>query len=429
MDWPLSKEEQKKQVLKLYDRDVRAANDLLQSGEAALNALRAELRQVRTSRGTSGKKACMTSSSAEGSADTSGEDCAILEVRNVMSQPKHPGSPRLTCRGSPTSVADCLALAKITAASPEGLDNEEAAEAAQKLQLAIVDAAAALAALLGTNSIPAALPGIEAVTDQGGPEKDDGHAGYSLDLRQRARSEGAARAPPALVQGERRRRSRGGERLRVSFAGDDSKEAAVHSHKLSPLSRSLPESKSECKMLKSPESSSTGWKCEGVLDEPDPQPEMSDDEFTPAKSRPEAKRLNSESERSDEEASVAHSSSVTRNLLEGLQSPRPQRSAGTLLSVSRTSPDGGGQISSRRHTSSTTASSTDAQHRQRLPIGKGSDFQRCLSAEKLQNTMRDEPTSRRPVSARSSRRSAIPGTAPAQTASAAARPSHTFDFL
>mmetsp|Transcript_48678 Transcript_48678/g.87709 ORF Transcript_48678/g.87709 Transcript_48678/m.87709 type:complete len:286 (-) Transcript_48678:202-1059(-) len=51
MDWPLSREEKKTQILRLYNEDVRAADTMLSSGEEALEALREELDAVRQAAG------------------------------------------------------------------------------------------------------------------------------------------------------------------------------------------------------------------------------------------------------------------------------------------------------------------------------------------------------------------------------------------
>lgn len=51
MDWPLSREEKKSQIIRLYNEDVRAADSMLSSGEAALEALREELEAVRRAAG------------------------------------------------------------------------------------------------------------------------------------------------------------------------------------------------------------------------------------------------------------------------------------------------------------------------------------------------------------------------------------------
>ncbi|CAE8648074.1 unnamed protein product [Polarella glacialis] len=50
-DWPLSREEKKSQILRLYNDDVRAADSMLCSGEATLEALREELDAVRRAAG------------------------------------------------------------------------------------------------------------------------------------------------------------------------------------------------------------------------------------------------------------------------------------------------------------------------------------------------------------------------------------------
>lgn len=47
LDWPLSRDEKKGYLLRLYDKDVRAANVLLQSSEHARQALREELHSER----------------------------------------------------------------------------------------------------------------------------------------------------------------------------------------------------------------------------------------------------------------------------------------------------------------------------------------------------------------------------------------------
>jgi len=51
MDWPLSREEKKTQLLRLYSDDVRAADSMLCSGNKTLEALRAELEAVRAAAG------------------------------------------------------------------------------------------------------------------------------------------------------------------------------------------------------------------------------------------------------------------------------------------------------------------------------------------------------------------------------------------
>eukprot|EP00747_Dinoflagellata_sp_TGD_P166378 gnl/TRDRNA2_/TRDRNA2_189082_c0_seq1.p1 gnl/TRDRNA2_/TRDRNA2_189082_c0~~gnl/TRDRNA2_/TRDRNA2_189082_c0_seq1.p1 ORF type:complete len:305 (+),score=53.84 gnl/TRDRNA2_/TRDRNA2_189082_c0_seq1:78-917(+) len=52
MDWPLSREEKKGQLLRLYSRDMQASDEVLSSGGAALQALREELEAVRRTAGS-----------------------------------------------------------------------------------------------------------------------------------------------------------------------------------------------------------------------------------------------------------------------------------------------------------------------------------------------------------------------------------------
>jgi len=51
MDWPLSREEKKSQLLRLYNDDVQAADSMVESGNKALEALREELEAVRAAAG------------------------------------------------------------------------------------------------------------------------------------------------------------------------------------------------------------------------------------------------------------------------------------------------------------------------------------------------------------------------------------------
>lgn len=194
LDWPLSKEEQKKQVLKLYDKDVKAANELLHSGEAALKALRDELRIVRSA-GT-----------LEKDVSRSHEPHTVEDLKVAPEPEEEAATDGIANKASDETISKATADEAIATA-----------EAAARLQLAIVDAAAALAALLGTKSMPTVLAGMGLVPDE---PKSSERGSDIIEARQRARSEGTGRAAePALVKGERRRRSRGGERLRVSFSG------------------------------------------------------------------------------------------------------------------------------------------------------------------------------------------------------------------
>lgn len=261
-------------MLRLYDKDVKAANDMLQSGEMALQALRAELKRVRCTEKQSEhpvrqhegalnkdvEKSVENARSSNGRRLESSEDSSVAaepeaecldeDVRptknscNDVERPETaerldqnmkltnnichdverlitpPSSPGQTCATDRKAIESQVPTSPTTA--------PDTTEAAERLQHAIVDAAAALAALLGTSSMPSLLANI--AQDAGsGLQKEDGQDDSTevsefsrCEVRQRARSEGAElKYPaPALVK-DRRRRSRGGDKLRVSFAGVD----------------------------------------------------------------------------------------------------------------------------------------------------------------------------------------------------------------
>eukprot|EP00930_Biecheleria_cincta_P069666 TRINITY_DN57378_c0_g1_i1.p1 TRINITY_DN57378_c0_g1~~TRINITY_DN57378_c0_g1_i1.p1 ORF type:complete len:406 (-),score=74.98 TRINITY_DN57378_c0_g1_i1:232-1449(-) len=250
MDWPLSREEQKKHVLRLYDKDVRAANELLHSGELALQALRDELKSVRSGstehkrdiavRQNGGvlrkdveNQAEPVPSSFGRRLESSENPCVVaepeaefLEVDDLPTEDSCNDVERLTtppCTPRRPCGTDRKAIESQAPASSS--TPPDATETAERLQRAIVEAAAALAALLGTSSMPSLVKDI-AQDARSGLQRDDGQDDSakvsdvgSCEVRQRARSEGAEKhAAPALVK-DRRRRSRGGEKLRVSFAG------------------------------------------------------------------------------------------------------------------------------------------------------------------------------------------------------------------
>jgi len=58
MDWPLSRNEKKQQLLRLYNGDVQAADSMLSSGDKALEALREELEAVRRAAGVQKAQPC-----------------------------------------------------------------------------------------------------------------------------------------------------------------------------------------------------------------------------------------------------------------------------------------------------------------------------------------------------------------------------------
>jgi hypothetical protein len=76
MDWPLSREEKKSQILRLYNDDVRAADNMLSSGEAALEALRDELDTVRRAAGINKPSIPKTTSPAH--------DCEVERLRSAV---------------------------------------------------------------------------------------------------------------------------------------------------------------------------------------------------------------------------------------------------------------------------------------------------------------------------------------------------------
>lgn len=209
LDWPLSREEKKQHVIKLYDRDVKAADHLLKSGETALESLRHELHKLRSE-----SKSCQhRTESFPGGRD---EEISGTETSQIAA----PAGIAESGDGSSGLVMDCSVFTVASRSNPgtprpmlppakSTVGNEGKEEAAERLRLAISEATEALGALIGA----AALEQQEADDCVG-----DGDA-----LRSRARSEGARgmAAQPALRTSRERRRSRGGEELRVKFDGED----------------------------------------------------------------------------------------------------------------------------------------------------------------------------------------------------------------
>lgn len=163
MDWPLSREEKKNQLLRLYNDDVRAADSMLSSGEAALEALREELDAVRHAAGIH-KAAASTG-------------CVV--------------------------TGDALG-------SPEGVPASGESEV-ERLRQAVESAAAVLRAILPTPD-----------DFEDGIAVDSG-----IGARPRSRSEGATREPeapslrPALCRTPRQSR---GPKRKVSFGGQPEEE-------------------------------------------------------------------------------------------------------------------------------------------------------------------------------------------------------------
>jgi hypothetical protein len=183
LDWPLSRNEKKSHVLRLYDRDMRAANSLLQTGDSALSALRQELQHMKA----------------------------------IVADPVK-SSTSLCDENSNTELVEhkLATLSKVEVAKiPRRPSADSANQAAMRLQQAIAEATEALGALLGV----AALEQEEEENDA----SDENSCRSSL-IRGRARSEDAGRFQLATAQMgglrkcRKKRLSRGGEPLRVSFA-------------------------------------------------------------------------------------------------------------------------------------------------------------------------------------------------------------------
>jgi len=212
LDWPLSREEQKKHVLRLYDKDVKAANELLISGEAAFQALREELRVVRSTASSSGNYG------PGATADLLPPQQLTLEEQPPRTPPRQPLSTAIVkATGASAAGKDLLGGISRAFAAPASADgdDDDHGEDAERLQHAIANAAAALAALLGAASAAEARNVV-----------GDG----SMEARQRARSEGAARMAAAMAE-EAAKTQRGGlsrgdkrqgsRRRRVSFSEVD----------------------------------------------------------------------------------------------------------------------------------------------------------------------------------------------------------------
>lgn len=214
-DWPLSKEEQKKRIIRLYDKDVKAANELVHSREAALKqaikelkAARAEAKKIKAQEPEIGHERRSTPRLMKAAL----ENGKLSERRSRWEhhdEPEEPISPLCTDDASETCA---------TAEADDGADG--AVEAAERLQTVIVDAAATLASLFGTSSLSSVLVGIAegAEQDEAGVDGTEKHEG-----RQRAKSEGCrviAPEPREELVDRRRRKSRGGTPLRVSWADE-----------------------------------------------------------------------------------------------------------------------------------------------------------------------------------------------------------------
>lgn len=205
LDWPLSREEKKSRVLDLYGRDVGAANQLLR--EYARQLQSAPLARAPQEQPALGRRRVRAEATGE-------EQEAPLHLLGslLLGAPPAAGGSLPGAGGSGNSQAS-RPRKGVTAEAEENSPGE----AVEKLRLAMAGAAAGAAAALG------ALLG-----------RDGGHGvvgrsewgdGVSGDVEKpRARSEGANRGKAPLASAlrqprtPRRRYSRGGARLRVSFS-------------------------------------------------------------------------------------------------------------------------------------------------------------------------------------------------------------------
>jgi len=244
LDWPLSREEKKGRALRLYDRDVKAADQLIESGEAALIALQKELQKVRRASGDltmlapgrvdrlNSREARRSREDAEdfshscladgsfGAGDVGSIGARLAVAREGLCLPQRPGNGAESDGGDGNNSGDCTPelVRSLTSVEGERGNNsqcgadvdatEYSSDAAERLKLAVANVQAVL------NSIW--------VGETAGFEQDCCRGSVEFPtMRPRARSEGALLSvlpPPAIKRAPRKRRSRGGEELRVSFS-------------------------------------------------------------------------------------------------------------------------------------------------------------------------------------------------------------------
>lgn len=173
--------------MRLFDKDVRAANDMIRSGEKKLQALQVELKEAR---------AAVTAAQPAQASKAPAEPAKKLRGRTSEPRKKSIATPQLAS-GTPVKNAQ--------------LATESSEDAAEKLRAAIASATAALAALESKQSASAKSEQVNAT---------------------RSRSEGPKDAPEGILCSADRRHSRArsmeGMKRRVSFghlpkADDDDK--------------------------------------------------------------------------------------------------------------------------------------------------------------------------------------------------------------
>mmetsp|Transcript_124489 Transcript_124489/g.278323 ORF Transcript_124489/g.278323 Transcript_124489/m.278323 type:complete len:273 (+) Transcript_124489:46-864(+) len=194
MDWPLSREEKKSRVLDLYGRDVGAANELLREYAR-------QLQSASSAKAPPEQPAC---SRRRMRAEATGEEAPLQLLGSLL-------------LGGPAAAGGSQASQPGKGAESKAEENL-AGEVAEKLRLAMAGAAAGAAAALGAllggdDGDRGALGRVEWVDRVPGEVE-----------KPRARSEGANRVKAPLASAlrqprtPRRRYSRGGAPLRVSFS-------------------------------------------------------------------------------------------------------------------------------------------------------------------------------------------------------------------
>lgn len=115
LDWPLSREEKKGCVMRLYEKDVTTANDLLRSKEEALQAASDELQVLR--RKSAGSGYCNGSSSGGSVLDQHGLSATFDDIEAAIDAIFSP--PRADGEGSPTKPSSSLGAVSDSACSAE----------------------------------------------------------------------------------------------------------------------------------------------------------------------------------------------------------------------------------------------------------------------------------------------------------------------
>lgn len=189
LDWPLSTEEKKGCVLRLFDKDVQAANELIRCSEEKLESLQMQLAKVQPT----------------------GCGATDEHAAHLMSTPPSKLSNKIKVVAAP-ALAD--------------IDTDDPDDAAEKLRAAIATATAALQALESKKG----------KKDQSNVESD---LMTTPQGPQRARSEGPL---VGILCKEPRRRSRGsslgGEQRRVSFGTVDGEDMPPRNLEDSPVQAS-----------------------------------------------------------------------------------------------------------------------------------------------------------------------------------------------